>query len=90
MYSAVVLVMVLSPSTLCLESDEEELGMVADWQPLGLLCFWQSPPLLLEFTSDTTYPTVVFGIDCCIRSMVAELAAIPYGLYQAHPSAGVC
>jgi hypothetical protein len=42
MYSAVVLVMVLSPSTLCLESDDEKLGMVADWQPLGLLCFWQS------------------------------------------------
>ena len=41
------LVMVLSPSTLCLESDDEKLGMVADWQPLGLLCFWQSSDFVL-------------------------------------------
>ena len=79
MYSAVVLVMVLSPSTLCLESDEEELGMVADWQPLGLLCFWQSPPLLLEFTSDTTYPTVVFGIDCLFSPRTLCLGAGVFG-----------
>jgi hypothetical protein len=44
---------------LCLDADDEKLGMVADWQPLGLLCFWQSPPLLLYLPNVSTWGSVV-------------------------------
>ena len=54
-----VVVMFAVTKLLCLEADDEKLGMVADWQPLGLLCFWQSPPLLLYLPNVSTWGSVV-------------------------------
>ena len=96
-----VVVMFAVTKLLCLEADDEKLGMVADWQPLGLLCFWQSPPLLLYLPNVSTWGSVVvelattplvLGISV-VSAVRCSMAITPNSrVYQGHHvfGCGVC